>query len=201
MQRGSRGKILNYNHQDLENAVRAVERGDSIRHASKTYNVPKSTIGDRLSGRFDIQIPPVHGRPPAIPKDIEDKIVESVKKAAEMGVGLSRKQMLDRTNSLYKRLKLTTSYPKFHAGKDWWQGVRRRHPEITLRKPEKLSTVRARMLNQSVVDSYFDALEKIVAELGVTDNEIWNCDETGLNFEHSPGRVVTVRGAVCGGQN
>ena len=73
---------------------------------------------------------------------------------------------------MYKRLKLTSSFPNLYAGKDWWQGVRRRHPEITLRKPEKLSTVRERMLNQPVVDSYFNALEKIVAELGVTDREI-----------------------------
>ena len=42
-----------------------------IRQAAKTYNVPKSTIGDRLTGRFDMDVPSVHGRPPAIPKDID----------------------------------------------------------------------------------------------------------------------------------
>ena len=51
------------------------------------------------------------------------------------------------------------------------------------------------MLNIYVVNGCFDALEIMINELGVTENEIWNCDESGLNFEHTPCRVVTVRGA------
>ena len=190
-----RGKILQYNRQDLENAVKAVEAGDSIRQASVKYGIPRSTIGDRISGRFDIKEPVVHGRPPAIPFAVENKIVASVKMAAKMGVGLSRKQILTRTYILCKRIKMQTSYPNFKAGKDWWEGVKRRHPEITLRKPEKLSTVRARMLNPVVVENYFNDLERVISELGVSETEIWNCDETGLNFEHNPPRVVTERGA------
>lgn len=126
MQRGSRGKILKYSQQDLENAVHAVQNGESIRQVAKTFGVTRSTIGDQLTGRFDIQVPSIHGGPPAIPKNIEDKIVASVKKAAKMGIGLSQRQILERTNTLCKRIKLQSSYPNFHAGKDWWQGVRRR---------------------------------------------------------------------------
>ena len=47
------------------------------------------------------------------------------------------------------------------------------------------------MLNIYVVNGCFDALEIMINELGVTENEIWNCDESGLNFEHTPCRVVT----------
>ena len=191
-----KGKNLQYSKQNLENAVIAVQCGESIRLASVKYGIPKSTIGDRISGRFDISKPIVHGRPPAIPNEIEKKIVESVKMAAKMGVGLSRKQILARTHILCKRIKIQTTYDNFKAGKDWWVGVKRRHPEITLRKPEKLSTVRARMLNPSVVDNYFKDLEKVISELGINGNEIWNCDETGLNFEHTPPKIVTERGST-----
>jgi len=116
------------------------------------------------------------------------------RQAADKGVGLSRKQNLDRTNTLYKGLNWRQVNPNFHAGKDWWQGERRGHPEITLKMPEKVSTVWARILNQNV-HSYFDALERIVTDRGVTDAEIWKCDETGWNFEHSLCCVVTVCGA------
>ena len=190
------GKNLQYSKQNLENAVIAVQCGESIRQASVKYGIPKSTIGDRISGRFDISKPIVHGRPPAIPNEIEKKIVESVKMAAKMGVGLSRKQILARTHILCKQIKIQTTYDNFKAGKDWWVGVKRRHPEITLRKPKKLSTVRARMLNPSVVDNYFKDLEKVISELGINGNEIWNCDETGLNFEHTPPKIVTERGST-----
>jgi len=50
------------------------------------------------------------------------------------------------------------------------------------------------MLNKNV-HSYFDALERIVADRGVTNAEIWKCDETGWYFENALCCVVTVRGA------
>ncbi|XP_052268856.1 jerky protein homolog-like isoform X1 [Dreissena polymorpha] len=190
-----RGKILQYDHYDLEQALNAVKAGESIRNAALKFNVPKSTLGDRISGRFDV-IKPRHGRPPAIPVEIEEKIVKSVKMAAKLGVGLSRKSILLRTNVLCRRIKLETSYTNFKAGKDWWEGVKRRHPELSIRKPEKLSAVRARMLNPVVVNNYFEDLNQIVNGMQIGPAQVWNCDETGLNFEHSPVRVVAERGAA-----
>jgi hypothetical protein len=72
---------------------------------------------------------------PAIPAEIEEKVVDAVKTAAKLGVDLSRKQIIARTNVLCMRIKLQTSYPNYRAGKDWWEGVKRRHPEITTRGP------------------------------------------------------------------
>ena len=48
------------------------------------------------------------------------------------------------------------------------------------------------MLNRTVVNGYFDALERMVNEHGVTKKENL---ELRWNFEHTTGRVVTVRGA------
>ena len=194
--RAKRGKILKYRNAELEQAVKAVEAGESIRKASIQFNVPKSTIGDRVSGIFDISKPIQHGRPPAIHAHIENKIVSILKMATRLRMGLSRKEYFIRTSVLCKRPKIKKAYPNFKAGKDWWEGVRRRHPEITTRKPEKLSTVRARMLNKAVVGNYFTDLEKVITEMGVTEAEIRNCDETGMNFEHTPARVVAERGST-----
>ena len=72
-----RGKILKYNRQDLENAVKAVETGDSIRQASAKYGIPRSTIGDRISGRFDIKEPVVHGSPPPLQFHLQPRIKSS----------------------------------------------------------------------------------------------------------------------------
>jgi hypothetical protein len=41
-----RGKILQYDHYDLEQALNAVKAGESIRNAALKFNVPKSTLGD-----------------------------------------------------------------------------------------------------------------------------------------------------------
>ncbi|XP_045210605.2 jerky protein homolog-like [Mercenaria mercenaria] len=190
-----RGKTQNYREWDLEKAVKAVQDNSmSIRKASTMYGVSKSTIGDRISGKHELHVP--NGRPPHIPRDVERKIVDAVKMAARRGIGLTRKQVLARTNVLCRRMKIGSGYTNFTAGKDWWEGVKRRHPDVVIRKPEKLTSTRARMMNREVINSYFNDLGTIVEGLNLEGNPrvIWNCDEMGKNFEHDPVRVVAEKG-------
>ena len=192
----SRGKTLQYPRGDLEKAVKAVESGAmSIGKASELHHVPKSTIADRVSGRFDLNAKP--GRKPALPRVVEDKIVETVKLAAKSGVGVSRKNLLKRTGTLCKRL--TIEMPMFKKGVPgiaWWEGLKKRYPELTIRKPEKLGTNRARALNGPITTSYFDYLGSLLDELNLKEQpaRIWNADETRLRFEHDPVKVITEKG-------
>ncbi|XP_045169801.2 uncharacterized protein LOC123532438 [Mercenaria mercenaria] len=119
--------------------------------------------------------------------------------AARRGIGVTRKQVLMRTSVLCKRLRIGSGYPNFVAGKDWWEGVRRRHPDLTIRKPEKLSSTRARMMNREVIGRYFNDLGTIIEELNLLDKpqNVWNCDEMGKSFEHDPVRVVSQKGVNC----
>ena len=110
------GKTINYSHNQLEKAEQAVENGASIRNAVASFGVPRSTIGDRISGKHDIDTE--HGRPPLIPREVENKIVDAIKMAATRGIGLTRKQVLLRTNTLCQHLNITR-YSNVKAGKDW----------------------------------------------------------------------------------
>ena len=193
-----RGKTLNYTQEKLEKAVASVQDGSlSVRKAASMYNVPKSTIADRLTGKHPLEAK--RGRPPHIPFELESKVVDAVKMAARRGIGLTRKQVLARTNTLCQRTKIAGGYQNFVAGKDWWEGVKRRHPDVALRKPEKLSSVRARMMNREVINKYFHDLATLMEELKVESKPwaIWNCDELGKNFEHSPARVIAEKGHSC----
>lgn len=103
---------MNYTPETLERAVTSVQNGSmSVREACTAYNVPRSTIGDRISGKHELHVP--HGRPTHIPTDVEDKIVSAVKMAARRGIGLSRKQILERTSILCDRLKIRSSCTTF----------------------------------------------------------------------------------------
>lgn len=108
----NRGKTQNYSPETLERAVNAVQNGSmSVRESSAHFNVPRSTIGDRMSGKHDMHVP--NGRPPHIPREVENKIVDAVKMAARRGIGLTRKQILLRTNVLCKRTKVGSGYTTF----------------------------------------------------------------------------------------
>ncbi|KAH3876171.1 hypothetical protein DPMN_000038 [Dreissena polymorpha] len=116
--------------------------------------------------------------------------------ASRRGIGLTRKQILARTNVLCKRTKIGSGHRNFVAGKDWWEGVKRRNPDLTIRKPERLTSTRARVMNWEVVGRYFSDLATILEGLDIADKpqRLWNCDELGKSFEHDPVRVVGEKG-------
>ena len=77
--------------------------------------------------------------------------------------------------------------------KNWWTGLRKRNPELTIRRSEKLSSSRAGMINPVVVNKYFTDMEQIVKALNLENKPhcIWNMDETVRSFEHTPVRVIS----------
>jgi hypothetical protein len=188
-------KLLKYDHEKMIQAVEAVNSGAmSIRVAATKYGVPKSTLGDKMSGRRDLDTN--IGRRDALSEAVENKIVDTVLEASMRGMGISRRQLFTRTSILCKQMRVTPFKNKA-PGRGWWSGLKKRHPEMTIRKPEKLGNSRARMLNTTVVSKYMADLGKILTDLNLHDkpNCIWNCDETGKQFQHTPIKVISQKGA------
>jgi len=97
-------------------------------------------------------------------------------------------QLLLRRNLLCKRLGVANpSYPDFNASKNWWS-VLIRHHDLIIRKPERLGSVRVRMMLSEVVSKYYTDHATLVDTLDLSDKlqYIWNCNENGKSFEHDP---------------
>lgn len=179
----ARGKLMEYDRDNLSKAVDVVKAKQmSIRKAAEFYNVPKSTLHDRVTGKIEIEARP--GRRTAFHDEIEEKIVTTVKEAAKQGIGICRRQLLARTGDLCRRFRVTP-FKNVTPSKQWWEGLKKRHTELTIRRPEKLSSSRASMLNPVVVEKYMNGLGTLMDSLGLTNMPkiIWNCDETGRSFE------------------
>lgn len=56
----------------------------------------------------------------------------------------------------------------FQVEKNWWEGLKGRR-NLSIRKPERLGSVRARMLNPQVVGKYFTDLQELIDRLGLAD--------------------------------
>ena len=136
------------------------------------------------------------GRKPAIPLKIEKEIVQQELKAGEKGFGVTKKQLRLKTTHVVKKLKLKTPFEKEIPGKKWFEGLKKRHSEISVSRPQPLSVVRSRMLNPMVCSKYFLDVQKELTNLGLLDKpaQVWNCYESNIQLEHKPSAVISQKG-------
>lgn len=119
----------------MEKAVNAVREGSSLGKASKAFKVPKPTLSDHIAQRV-LPGAPI-GRPPALSAKLEEELVAKVENAAAMGFGVSRRQLLIKTGRLVNKLKISTPFKGGVPGKDWFDGLRKRHPTLGIKKALK----------------------------------------------------------------
>lgn len=136
------------------------------------------------------------GKQTVLPPEVENKLASNIKEAANMGLGMSRQQVVAKAAQIAKVMNIKTPFKNGVPGKDWVQGFFKRHADLSLRSPTPLSTVRCRMLNEVVTSKYFTELGEIVQRLNLQDKPecIWNMDETSVSLCHRPTKVYAQKG-------
>ena len=176
----------------MKSACHAVEQGESVRRAAIKYNVPKSTLHDRISGKVAMG---ATSEPERYLNDHEEEeLVRFLSGCARIGYGKSKKQVLCLVEAILMKKQGVSSAP---VSKGWWESFQKRHPQLTLRCPETLSYARAIASSREVVDDYSDLLEETLARNDLTNKpaQIFNCDETGFPLcPKAVGKLIAVKG-------
>ena len=173
-------------------AVEAVqEKKYTIREAAVAYHVPRSTIGDRVSGR--IQMGAKSGPATYLTAYEEKELVDFLIGCARIGFARTRKQVM----TLVRTAMIKKGNNDAPITNGWWDSFMKRHPQLTLRTPEKLAYVRGIMGNKEVIGAYFDLLEETLSKNGILDKPavIFNVDETGMPLDHKPEKAIAEKGA------
>jgi len=179
--------------ESMNAAYTAVIQGiKTQRQAAKEFSVPRSTLQKLLDGKTHIGAKP--GKKPLLGNEIETKLVDYAVDRAAMGVGFGKKQFFDYAAQLASKHKI-----KFKTGKPsekWWRLMKKRNERMRLRKPEPTAAVRHICMDFNKVQRYFQALHDLLQKTGVSEcpKRIWNMDETGLQLEHKPQRVIAQKG-------
>ncbi|XP_052809384.1 uncharacterized protein LOC128237844 [Mya arenaria] len=167
----------------------------SVYKASREYGVPESTLRDRTLGQQPTGDLPYAGPGPLFSKNEESQPVEHVAYMARIGYGYSRQEFMslatDYAISLKKKIEMDSP-----LAPSWFNGFRKRNPEVTMTKPQKLSVIRAKCTSEEVLNNYFKELDKVLKahNLHESPESIWNIDESGLQTEHSPRKILCMQG-------
>ena len=197
---------------DMEKAIEDILKNNlSERKAAETYNVKRSTLKRRLREARSRGTEAVSYQPYAVSSMRifsvveEEHLVQYCLSAAKMGYGLStlklRSLAYEYAAKLGKRMPHSRDRERENpwqecgkAGKDWVMAFMKRHPELSVRKPEATSLGRIAAFNRHNVDHFYANVRRVLVDLKLEPHQVWNYDETGVTTVQVPERVIAGRG-------
>lgn len=196
-------KRAHVNEKALKEALEDVVcNKETIGQAAKTHNISKTTLFRHLklyrdsgSETFSYHSNIAHKK--ILTTEEELSLAEYLATAAKLHYGLSK---YDTKKLAFRFAKangknLPESWIKSEAaGKDWMIGFLRRHPALSLRKPEATSISRSTSFNRSNVMSFFNNLKDCLSRYKFDPSRIYNLDETGNSTVHVPPKVIAAKG-------
>lgn len=164
----------------MEKAIAALERGATINKTAKQYGIGKAAL---LRHYLKENIVQILGRTTVLEDVVEVKIKRHILLLEELMFGLTINEVRELAFDIAEEMKIPHKFNKQQrmAGKKWYYGFMRRHPELSLRAPEATSLARVRGFRQDRVYAFFDLLEKTVQQFGIGASRIYNMHETGIS--------------------
>lgn len=180
------------------NAVRAKEMG--YFKASKLFSVPKSTLEDyvKQTDKTPEQLLNIPiGRKPVLTSEMEENLVSYCLEMDRRfyGIGVTDIKRLAYQLAMRNGLHHPFSQETGAAGKKWVKGFFKRHPVLSLRKPQGISKARIKGFTPENVNKFFDLLEPAMETIKYNPARVYNVDESGITTVQSKhSRVVTLKG-------
>lgn len=184
--------------EQIQAAISAVKGGLSIRAAGREYKIPEATIRKKikLGDNVDLTKNPHLGKFPVFTEAQETELAQHVVNLAKMFYGLSPIQFRKLAFAYAEANGIQHSFNKDTklAGKDFYYGFLKRHPEISLRKPEGTSLNRIKAFNRHDVQLFFANLDQLYEKYKFTPDNIYNVDETGITTVQRPSKCLSPKG-------
>ena len=87
---------------------------------------------------------------------------------------------------VYSYLKESNQESIFKSGKPtdkWYYSFLNRHPDLRVRLAQNIASDRARSVSNEILKDFYDKLLKIIEENNITQEDIYNTDETGFQCD------------------
>ena len=173
----------------MQKAAVAVEDGMSLRKAADIFQVPKSTLYDRVTGK--VKFGARSGPDPYLMNE-EEELLNFLLKCLDTGYSHSRKQVISIVQQVVDGKRIQTV-----VSNGWWERFCQRHPQVTLRAPAPLSYSKAVSSDRESLNNYFDQLEETLHANNILNKatNIFNVDESGFPLNPKSLKVFSHKGA------
>ena len=185
-------KRKTYKDEAMQSAIKAVERKENgVCAAAVKFGVPRQTLTDKLKGKHS----GVYGGSTALSEEDENVLVKYIKYMGSIGYPLNVQVIKAFAWSVGKRSANPQCFTECGPSDKWWRGFRKRHPSLTLRKPDKLNRRRTQTSKKSTVEGHFKLLKEWLEKEGLLNkpSHIFNVDETGIELDSDTGKVCVDR--------
>ncbi|XP_055710369.1 jerky protein homolog-like [Phlebotomus papatasi] len=193
-------KRKQYTQDDVEKALKAFRSGKSVREAAKQFNVPKTTIFNKLTGKFPVQCR--NGPPTTLTPGQEQELVKWILDCSDRWHPITKDQVLDSVELTCKHFKIPNKFSNGRPGHEWFRGFMKRHPELSRRIPERYTMRRASVTHENV-RNWFSHVGDYLTQNNLKDlppNRVFNCDESGFFLAPKGEKVLVRRGDRVAGK-
>lgn len=187
-------KRLKYSEKNLLDAMEATRSGMSIRKASITFNVPRSTLMDKLGGRVPIERR--IGPSTILSCEEEGYLVKWIMSCSKAGFPVTKTHLTDSVQLLMRELKRENPFPDDRPSRHWHEAFMKRHPEIVHRVCQNLSGQRSNV-SEVKIRQWFKEVSDYFGENKTSIDDprrIYNCDETAMYLCPKGEKVLTEKG-------
>ena len=178
-----------------EGVVLVTEHGKSLREAAAVTGIPKSTLGDYVTGRREIGA--TKGPPTILTTAEETQLANWAKDMASIGYGCTKEQILQAVHKIVVADNRPNTFTDNRPGKKWWTGFLKRHPELSLRTPENLDSHRAKCCTRDTLSKWYSDFRQFLEVNSIRNDaqHFWNADESGFSLCPKTGKVLAQKGA------
>jgi Tc5 transposase DNA-binding domain len=161
-----------------------VENASSYGAAAKKWAIPKSTLYGHVKGynKFAVAGRKTTGRQTVFSNELECALANSIKEFAANLFGLTTEDVRKFAFEVAQKHGLKNDFNPTSkmAGKKWLRAFMKRHSDLSIRTPEKLSYARIEGFSVENITPFYAVLEKVCAEKNIDATRIFNMDESGF---------------------
>ncbi|KAI4454373.1 hypothetical protein MML48_9g00011248 [Holotrichia oblita] len=191
----TKNKYYKYTQENLNNALDAIKSGLPCATAAKKYNVPRTTLIGKIKGIYPENCR--SGVSTILNPEEEELLEKWIINMGKLGFPVTKSQLTDSVALLVKNLKRPNNFADGRPGRHWFEGFLRRHPQITERVTQNLSTSRG-AVTKPKIEKWFEEIDDFFksSKINIVDpRRIFNTDESALFLSPKGNKVLVKKGS------